>query len=201
MKLKKFNQIIKEDRFGFDDIDEPSENKKRGDDNDPNAILAAKADLKSDPGYRRLIDDFDQDYGFDDYDDDDDDDDDDDFSDELEDEPRSGKGKSKISEEQEDAIRELTYLLRKMIRNSGVDNFYVSNDGYDIRIQFILQKLEKMRSIMRIINIIKKINDDILIQYDPEVEMWETNKGEPMFTVDFYYEANKKGYKKDVAPF
>lgn len=198
MKLRKFNQLIKEDRFGFDDIDEPSERPKDlswlDDDVDQEAKLAAKKDLKSDPGYSKLNDDFDK-YDYEDYEDDDL------YPSDIYSSSVKNRNKAELSEEQEDVIKELTYLLRKMIKNAGVDNFYVSNDGYDICIQFIFQKNEKMRSIMKVTNILKKINDDILIQYDPEIEMWETTKGEPMFTIDFYYEANKKGYKKDVSPF
>lgn len=201
MKLRKFNQLIKEDRFGFDDIDEPNERQKDkdlswldDDIDDPKARLAAKSDLKSDPGYKKLNDDFDK-IGYSDFDEEDP------YSSDTYSSDTKKRTKVDLSEEQEDVIKELTYLLRKMIKNAGIDNFYVSNDGYDICIQFIFQKNEKMKSIMKVTNILKKINDDILIQYDPEIEMWETTKGEPMFTIDFYYEANKKGYKKDVAPF
>lgn len=201
MKLRKFNQLIKEDRFGFDDIDQPNERQKDkdlswldDDIDDPKAKLAAKSDLKSDPGYKKLNDDFDK-IGYSDFDEEDP------YSSDTYSSDTKKRTKVDLSEEQEDVIKELTYLLRKMIKNAGIDNFYVSNDGYDICIQFIFQKNEKMKSIMKVTNILKKINDDILIQYDPEIEMWETTKGEPMFTIDFYYEANKKGYKKDVAPF
>lgn len=201
MKLRKFNQLIKEDRFGFDDIDEPSERPKDkdlswldDDIDDPKAKLVAKSDLKSDPGYKKLNDDFDK-FGYSDFEEDDP------YSSDTYSSDTKKRTKVELSEDQEDVIKELTYLLRKMIKNTGIDNFYVSNDGYDICIQFIFQKNEKMKSIMKVTNILKKINDDILIQYDPEIEMWETTKGEPMFTIDFYYEANKKGYKKDVSPF
>lgn len=203
MKLRKFNQLLKEDRFGFDDIDQPEEKPKSKDlswlddvpEEDEEAAKAAKVDLKSDPGYKKLNveDKGSYSYGYDDYEDDP-------YSSETYSSPKS-KAKVQLTEEQEDVVKELTYLLRKMIANAGISNFYVSNDGYDICIQFIFQKVDKMRSIMRVVNLLKKINDDILIQYDPEIEMWETTKGEPMFTVDFYYEANKKGAKKSVNPF
>jgi len=193
MKLRKFNQMVNEDRFGFDDIDQPTEGSKKDlswlDSEDDEAKKAAQIDLKSDPGYKKLVDDFDT-YEEDPYE-----------SDTFSSTASKERTKVELSEEQEDVIKELTYLLRKMISNAGITNFYVSNDGYDIGIQFIFQKVDKMKSIMRVTNVLKKINDDILIQYDPEIEMWETTKGEPMFTIDFYYEANKSGYKKDVAPF
>lgn len=200
MKLRKFNQI-NEDRIGFDDIDQPFENnsKKKDKDwdlswlDDEDAKKAAESDLKNDPGFKKLnVDDYGEEiepYG--------------NFSSIYSSTPApktTKRTKPELTEEQEDVVKELTYLLRKMISNSGIQNFYISNDGYDICIQFIFQKVEKMKSIMRITNILKKINDDILIQYDPEIEMWETTKHEPMLTVDFYYEANKRG-QKDAAPF
>lgn len=205
MKLRKFNQINEDDRFGFDDIDQPSEKPKDKDlswldddiEEDPKAKIAAKTDLKNDPGYKKLnIEDtgsysYDHDYDDDPY-----------SSDTYSSTPSNPKReKVELTPEQEDIVHELTYLLRKMISNAGVENFYVSSDGYDISIQFIFQKVDKMRSIMKVVNIVKKIKDDILIQYDSEIEMWETTKREPLFSVDFFYEANKPGYKKKVNPF
>jgi len=206
MKLKKFNEINEEDRFGFDDIDQPFE-KSKGDKDlswldddieDEEAKQAAKSDLKSDPGYKKLnVDDKESyssyDYGYED--------DDPYSSDTYSSTSKPKREKVELTPEQEETVDELTYLLRKMISNSNISNFYVMSDGFDICIQFILQKNDKMRSIMKIVNILKKIKDDILIQYDSEIEMWETTKGEPLFTIDFYYEANKQGYKKNVAPF
>lgn len=207
MKLKKFNQINEDDRIGFDDIDEPIESKPDKDLSwlddskvDDEAKKAAEQDLKTDPGYQRLHDQGSTGVGgYDDY------------GEEIdpygnystEDSKTTSKKRVKpqISEEEEDEVREFTYMLRKIIKGANIDNFYVTNDGFDICIQFIFQKVDKMRSIMRVTNVLKKIHEDILIQYDSEIEMWETTKGEPLFTVDFYYAPNKSGSKKDVAPF
>lgn len=103
-------------------------------------------------------------------------------------------------EDGDDDIKELTYLLRKMISASGINDFYVSNKSFDISIQFILKTSEKMKNLMKIINVVKKIKDDILIQYDSEVEMWETKNKEPLLTIDFHYESNKRGKYTDIKP-
>jgi hypothetical protein len=199
MKLKKFNRLIKENRFGFDYIHESSKRNKDlswldDDINDPRAKLAAKSDLKSDPGYKKLNYDSNEfEYSdFEEYDS---------YSDNKHSYNTNNRNKVELSKDQEDVVKELTYLIRKMIKNAGINDFYVINDGYDISIQFNFKKNEKMKSIMKMTNILKKINDDILIQYDPEIEMWENTKREPVFTIYFYYEANKRGYKKDIEPF
>ncbi len=62
MKLKKFTQIKEEKRFGFDDIDQPFEKNDTKDlswldeepEEDDEAKLAAKTDLKSDVGFKKL---------------------------------------------------------------------------------------------------------------------------------------------------
>ena len=45
---------------------------------------------------------------------------------------------------------------------------------------------------MKIMGLINKLSTDILIQYDSEVELWETRDGDPLLTFDFFWETNPK---------
>ena len=55
---------------------------------------------------------------------------------------------------------------------------------------------------MKIMSMIKKIKTEVLIQYDSEMDLWETKKGLPLLTFDFYYNPDVKGkFKKDDVPF
>lgn len=95
--------------------------------------------------------------------------------------------------EREDGIEHLASLIRQMIRLSKIDDFYVFTNEDDISIQFVLNKTERFTSMMKILGLLKKIGTDTLIQYDSDVDLWETKDGRPLLTVDFYYDSNKKG--------
>jgi hypothetical protein len=102
---------------------------------------------------------------------------------------------------EEDALMETTmYQIRKDISKTGIKNFYVYNNKFDVTIEFVLDKTEKIGKLMQILSTLKKISTDILIQYDHELELWETTKDEPVIAVDFYYESSRKG-ETDAKPF
>lgn len=165
MKLKKYNQIIKEDRKGFDDIDDTPENEEGyyyGDENEEDMFDEPLLDYKG--NY--------------------DNDDDDTYDDvEIQD----------FTDEEEEAFKNLTDTIRNMIARSGMENFYVNSNHCDIVVQFVLHRTERFSKMMHIMGMIKKISSDILIQYNSEVDLWETKTGEPLFTVNFYWNPNKKG--------
>ena len=117
-------------------------------------------------------------------------DDDDDFDEDEDDDSES------------EVMGHLASTIRNMIANIKVGEFYVDWDGSDISIQFVLNKKERLQSIMKILGILKKLQTDILIQYEAEVDLWETKEREPLFTVNFYYDSGIKGtYDDDEVPF
>lgn len=109
----------------------------------------------------------------------------------------------------DDVVETLLSTLRKMIKNSNIENFYVYVDGDGcINIQFVLNKKERYSSIIKIMNLLKKFESDILIQYDSEFDLWESKEGDPIITAKFYYdedvsnptfeeEEEEKGNKND----
>ncbi len=100
--------------------------------------------------------------------------------------------------DESDELEHLASLIRQMIRLSGIEDFYVYTKKFDVSIQFVLNKRERFSKMMKILGLLKKLSTDTLIQYDSELDLWETKKGEPLLTVDFYYDSNKKGsYGKD----
>ena len=102
----------------------------------------------------------------------------------------------------DDALEHLASLIRQMIKLAGIDNYYVYTKKYDISIQFVLNKRERFSKMMKILGLLKKLSTDTLIQYESELELWETKTNEPLLTVDFYYDSKKSGtYKKDDVPF
>jgi len=130
------------------------------------------------------------------------------FDDEEDQSPIGSDDEDDDFEEDEDDASEsevmghLASTIRNMIANVKVGEFYVDWDGSDISIQFVLNKKERLQSIMKILGVLKKLQTDILIQYDAEVDLWETKEREPLFTVNFYYDAGVKGtYDDDEVPF
>jgi len=90
-----------------------------------------------------------------------------------------------------DVIESLLSSLRKIIKNSGIPKFFVFKDDDDdncINIQFVLKLKERINGIMKIMNLVKKIQTDILIQYKTEFDLWESKLGDPLMTIKFYYD-------------
>lgn len=111
--------------------------------------------------------------------------------DELFGRPSYNSKKDVNDDEEEDTVSEdmehLLYLLRQLFKSSGVD-VIIESKGLDITIYSILNKRQKMSSILKVFNVVKKLKSDILPQYDSEFELWETKTGEPMLTFNFMYE-------------
>ena len=104
-------------------------------------------------------------------------------------------------EEDEEDLSGVAALAHKMLEESGIEKFYVSNKGNNISIQFVLEKTERFSKLTKILGIIKKLSSDVLIQYDSEMDLWETKREEPLLTFDFYYNKDVKGKFKDDFPF
>lgn len=102
----------------------------------------------------------------------------------------------------DDFLGDTATMVHNIIEKSGIKNFYVSNNKDNISVQFVLNMSERFSSMMKIMSMIKKIQTEVLIQYDSEMDLWETKKGLPLLTFDFYYDPNVKGkFEKDDVPF
>ena len=102
----------------------------------------------------------------------------------------------------DDFLGDTATMVHNIIEKSGIKNFYVSNSKDNISVQFVLNMSEKFSSMMNIMSMVKKIQTEVLIQYNSEMDLWETKKGLPLLTFDFYYEPNIEGkFKKDDVPF
>lgn len=107
----------------------------------------------------------------------------------------------------DDVIENLLTILRKFIRNAGFEP-YVSYDDDDhvIVIQFILDDIMNMASLMKVMKLLSKLKSDILIQYDCEFDLAQTTNDSPLITTSFYYSDSPKKQRKkrsddEKAPF
>lgn len=95
-------------------------------------------------------------------------------------------------------MEHLASTIRSMISNLKISNFYVDTDNFDVSIQFILNRKERMSHVMKIMGIMKKLQTDILIQYEAEIDLWESKEREPLLTINFFYNEDVKGYYDDT---
>lgn len=120
-----------------------------------------------------------------------------DFADEL-----SPKDYSEDKDESEDeitaAFEHLAATIRQMIRNAGIKNSTVSVHDKDFVMEFVLEQNKKFSSFASLIGLMKKIHKDILVSYEPAIDLWYTKDKRPLLTVDFYYkESSNKNYNWD----
>ena len=185
--MRKYKHLS--ERFGFDDIDQPFDenDKKNWKDDAKDDFLFSKTNSDDSHVYFGDEDEenmYEEEEEYEENEEEDDDDDDDDGD--------ENDNKYDLSSEDAEAFEHLASTIRAMIGNIGLDNFYVNVNGPDISIQFILDHKERFSKIMKIMGLINKLSTDILIQYDSEVELWETRDGDPLLTFDFFWETNPK---------
>ncbi len=79
----------------------------------------------------------------------------------------------------------------------------VDYNGYDISIYSFPEKREKISSILKIFDIVYKLKKDILPQYESEFELYESKKGDPVFSFQFSYDSDgvSSGEDLDDGPF
>ena len=89
-----------------------------------------------------------------------------------------------------DVLENLVSILRKYIRNAGLEP-YVSYEDGEIYVQFILDQVETMPHLMKVMKLINKLRTDILIQYDCEFDLAETRDEQPLITALFSAEKQR----------
>jgi hypothetical protein len=98
-----------------------------------------------------------------------------------------------------DDVQHLTYLLRQMFRNSGVDNVQITaKRNEDIVIEVNMNKKESLRNIIRVFEVANKLKRDILAQYDSEFDIWTSKSGGGILSFGFTLD---EGLEDDNMPF
>lgn len=107
------------------------------------------------------------------------------------------------SYDEDDDVENLNSMLRKMFRNSGIDNVIVETIKMDITITVTLNRREELKEVIKVFEVANKLKKDILAQYDSEVEMYDTwdkldKMSKPTIVFSFLYD---EGLYDDEAPF
>lgn len=92
-----------------------------------------------------------------------------------------------VVDDENSDIQNLMDLLRSFFENQGIE-VKVENKGFDLNIYTFLNKIDKLKNIIKIFNIVKRVKKDILPQYDSEFELYESEDGSPVLYFSFYYD-------------
>ena len=89
--------------------------------------------------------------------------------------------------EEDDQKDNISYEIRKILSLYGIVGEVEFEEKYGLSIRIYLKKREKMSNIIKIMDtVINKVKKQILPQYESEVELYETTKGQPVLEFDFY---------------
>jgi len=113
---------------------------------------------------------------------------------EIEEEEEEEEGEPE-SEDDED-MDHLLYLLRQLFTKYDMKNFELDYKGLDIFVYVLLKTKSKLSEIVKIFEILNKIKEEILPQYESDYEMWETKKKEPLLVFNFFLETEEEKKKK-----
>jgi len=100
----------------------------------------------------------------------------------------------------DDDMEHLLYLLRAFLKDAGIKNVSLKNTNSSIQLEIITKRKESITEVIRIFEVLKKLSNDIMGDYDCEFDIWETNKGNPLLIIDFYLPGDYN-YEDDDMPF
>ena len=114
------------------------------------------------------------------------------WEDDNEDEFQNEYGKDDESDDEVDNMEHLLYLLRQLLSKAGIKNMNITNQGLSLKIEVIppsygmVDYFYKLDDVITVYETIKKIDKDVLVDYDLECDIWETKKMEPLLIFNFY---------------
>ena len=103
------------------------------------------------------------------------------------------------SDDEDEDVEHLSYLLRQMFKNSGIYDVRVTaRKNRDILIEVHMNKKETLRNVIKVFEVANKLKRDILAQYDAEFDIWDTKDKRGILTFGFTLE---EGLDDDNFPF
>lgn len=88
-------------------------------------------------------------------------------------------------ESDNEQVEQLKHFVGLLFKNSGILAYDVEADGLNFNVYIQLNMTEKLKNIVKMLEVCKKLHTDVLIQYRVEVDLWETKTGLPLFTISF----------------
>lgn len=88
-------------------------------------------------------------------------------------------------------------IIRKMGRSQNFDRMDVSIEEDNVLLEIVLKKEETFNKVNQMLDFVDKIKKDILVDFKVVMDLWETKKGEPIFSFEFYYSESGPTYEYD----
>lgn len=93
----------------------------------------------------------------------------------------------------EDEKDNLGYQIRKVLSIYGINCQVEFEDDYGLCVRIYLKRKEKMGDILKYFDVVvNKVKNQILTQYESEVELYETTKGQPVLEFSFYVSSSSE---------
>ena len=86
-----------------------------------------------------------------------------------------------------DEFEYISSTIRKMAKSQGFPRIVIYLDEEQICImEVVMSKTEKFSRVIRLMELVEKIQKDILVGYKCEMDLWKTKSNDPLFTFEFY---------------
>ena len=104
-------------------------------------------------------------------------------------------------ESDNEQVEQLKHFVGLLFKNSGILAYDVEADGLNFNVYIQLNMTEKLKNIVKMLEVCKKLHTDVLIQYRVEVDLWETKTGLPLFTISFLLDEDGDDIPDDEEEF
>jgi hypothetical protein len=85
-----------------------------------------------------------------------------------------------------DGMDNICELIRDMFNLSGLKAF-VESDEMDITVSVEMKNKDKLKRLLKVLEVAKRLQKDVLVEYECEFEVWETKKEKtPLLVFNFY---------------
>jgi hypothetical protein len=95
----------------------------------------------------------------------------------------SNKGVQKKAESPD--FRALKESLLDMFSRSGFNNVEISGSVDYFTLEITFKYFENLSDVLRVVELVKKIKDDILVDYEEDSDLWRSKSYMPLLSIDF----------------
>ncbi len=103
----------------------------------------------------------------------------------------------------DDDMQHISTEIRRLGNPYKFNNLQVSIEEDHILVEVVMNKTEKFNQLSRLFYFIDQVKNQILSGFEVDMDLWETKKGDPIFTLEFYMKSKQTQTKhmKDWGDF
>jgi hypothetical protein len=95
----------------------------------------------------------------------------------------SSKGSEKKPESSE--FKALKDSLLDMFSRAGFNNVEISGSVDYFTLEITFKYFENLSDVLRVVELVKRIKDDILVDYEEDSDLWRSKSYMPLLSIDF----------------